>query len=191
MSNVSCFLLLEREVLISNPTCHLFSVWHWVTLQTSWLGAGLGKSDTSNSALVSRQAFGTYNLSLHSLVYLSITKVSYCVTLTGSAQKAGMRIAWDNCGKKAGLATNVEWLWMIMLFLFSAVFLVTFGFPLWTLPSDFAFSLSFPGTCLLPSLLHQDSAGTFCWLVLQHLSSLPTLSCRSWKCPCSRSRLSL
>lgn len=54
-----------------------------------------------------------------------------------------MRITWDNCGKRPGLTTNVEWLWMIMLFLFSAILLVMVGFSLWTLRSDFAFSLSF------------------------------------------------
>lgn len=86
---------------------------------------------------------------------------------------------WDHCGKRPGLTTNVEWNWMIMLFLFSAIYLVMFGSSLWTLPSDFTFPLSFPGTYLLPSLPLQDSSGTLCWLVLQPLFSLPTLSCKA------------
>lgn len=62
--------------------------------------------------------------------------------------------------------------------LFPEIFLVMFGSSLWPL-LDFAFPLSFPGTYLLPSLPLQDSSGTRCWLVLQPLSSLPTLSCKA------------
>lgn len=108
-----------------------------------------------------------------------------------------MRNTWDHCGKRSGLTKNVEWIWMIMLFLFLAIFLVLFGSSLWTPPSDSACPLSFPGTYLLPTLPLQDSSGMFSYKAANahpHILSLPcsslagpprqTANCWPVRCKC-------
>lgn len=90
-----------------------------------------------------------------------------------------MRKTWDHCGKRSGLTKNVEWIWMIMLFLFPAIFLVLFGSSLWTPPSDSACPLSFPGTYLLPTLPLQDSSGMFSYKAANAHPHIPSLPCSS------------
>lgn len=176
LMNTKCellLLLLETGDLDSSHRPAIYSLCDSGWPRTSWMKAGLGKSDTSNPTLISGPAFGTYLISFprFSLLVANTNPKGWCENY--------MRKLWEKTwhGNKCWVNLNEDFNMSCRSYS-QQYFLLYLG-----LPYDL-FPLILPS--FHPSLVyictHHYPFGTL--LAHSALSSLPTLSCGSWKCQC-------